>query len=369
MTTPTTLEPQRRADQRILGLDIARAFAIVGMVIVNFKITMGADASATGTLQSFAALFDGRAAALFVVLAGVGASLGSRRASFGDADAKRAAKVTLVKRAVFLFVIGWAFFPIWPADILHYYGLYLAIGAALLFVNDRTLLTVAAGCVVVSLTFILLFDPFANWNLADYSYRGITTPVGFLRNLFVDGFHPVFPWVSFYIFGMWLGRKELRDAALRRRLAVGAGVIVVVTEAAAWALLGPRGSSLDALDDASWRWLFSVEPIPPLPLYVAAGGATAVLIILGSIWMGERLAPAVTRPAVATGQLALTLYVAHVFVGMGVLEAMGRLESQSLEWAVGTSLVFSAAAVIFATLWQSRFDRGPLEWLMRRVAG
>lgn len=28
---------------RIIGLDIARAFAIIGMVIVNFKITMGAE--------------------------------------------------------------------------------------------------------------------------------------------------------------------------------------------------------------------------------------------------------------------------------------------------------------------------------------
>ena len=59
---------------RILGFDIARALAIFGMVIVNFKIAMEAQ---TGThfWLGFAQLFEGRASALFVILAGVGISL------------------------------------------------------------------------------------------------------------------------------------------------------------------------------------------------------------------------------------------------------------------------------------------------------
>ena len=57
--------------KRILGYDIARALAIIGMVIVNFKIVMGADEHGPHWLLSFASLFEGRAAATFVVLAGV----------------------------------------------------------------------------------------------------------------------------------------------------------------------------------------------------------------------------------------------------------------------------------------------------------
>lgn len=360
----------RSVTGRIVGLDIARAFAIVGMVIVNFKITMGAEASGPGWLRTFAALFDGRAAATFVVLAGIGASLGSRRArTGGDGADRRAAQITLAKRALFLFALGWAFFPVWPADILHFYGVYLGIGAVVLFAPSRRLLTLAGVVTGVALVFIVSFDPFQNWNLDDYSYEGITTPSGFVRNLLFDGFHPVFPWVAFYLFGMWLGRTDLRDAAWRRTLALGAAVVVVVTEAAAWVVLGPKGSSLDDLDEESWRWLFSVEPIPPLPLYLIAGGGTAVLVIVGSIWLGQRLSDRISEPLVSTGQLALTLYLAHVFVGMGVLEAMGRLEEQSLEWAVGSSLVFSVAAIAFSWGWRRRFDRGPLEWVLRRLAG
>jgi uncharacterized protein len=359
-----------RQTRRIIGLDIARAFAIVGMVIVNFKITMSAEEEGPQWLRTFAALFDGRAAATFVVLAGIGASLGSRRArTADDPSEQRRAQVTLAKRALFLFVLGWAFYPVWPADILHFYGLYLAIGAVVLFAPDRRLLALAGAAVAIALVFIVSFDPFQNWDLDDYSYRGITSPSGFVRNLFFDGFHPVFPWVAFYLFGMWLGRTDLRDPAWRSQLFRWAVIVVALTEAAAWIVLGPKGSSLDDLDDESWRWLFSVEPIPPLPLYVAAGAGTAVLVILGSIWLGERLSDGLSEPLVSTGQLALTIYLAHVFIGMGTLEALERLENQSLSWAVTTSLAFSVMAMAFSWGWRRRHDRGPLEWIMRRVAG
>lgn len=372
MTADNTItEPAKSmATRRIVGLDIARAFAIVGMVLVNFKITMGAEDSGPTWLRTFAALFDGRAAATFVVLAGIGASLGSRRArESGDPIEQHRARVTLAKRALFLFVLGWLFYQVWPADILHFYGVYLAFGAVVLFVSNSRLLVLAGAAIAVAFVFIVTFDPFQNWDLQDYSYKNIDTPSGFLRNLFFDGFHPVFPWVAFYLFGMWLGRTNLRSQVWRRTLVVSSAIVVVVCEAAAWIVLGPKGASLDDLDDQSWRWLFSVQPIPPLPLYLAAGTGTAVLVIVGSIWIGEHVRSSITEPLVSTGQLALTLYVAHVIVGMGVLEAMGRLENEPLTWAVMTSVVMSICLIAFAWAWRRKFERGPVEWIMRQVAG
>jgi uncharacterized protein len=60
--------------QRVIGFDIARALAIFGMVVVNFKVAMNAE---TGSqfLMSFVGLFEGRASALFVILAGIGVTL------------------------------------------------------------------------------------------------------------------------------------------------------------------------------------------------------------------------------------------------------------------------------------------------------
>ena len=54
---------------------------------------------------------------------------------------------------------------------------------------------------------------------------------------------------------------------------------------------------------------------------------------------------------------------------MGALSAGGRLENQSLPFAVAASAAFYAFAVAFAVLWRKRFDRGPLEWVMRKWSG
>ena len=77
--------------------------------------------------------------------------------------------------------------------------------------------------------------------------------------------------------------------------------------------------------------------------------------------------PAWLRPFIATGQLALTLYVAHVLLGMGTLEAIGRLENQTLPFVLLASVVFCGAGVVFAHLWRSRFRRGPLKAIMRTL--
>ncbi|MEL6625785.1 MAG: heparan-alpha-glucosaminide N-acetyltransferase domain-containing protein, partial [Bacteroidota bacterium] len=59
--------------KRIIGIDVARALAVIGMIIVNFKVVLGEKGESW--LKPFANVFFGKAAALFVVLAGVGLAL------------------------------------------------------------------------------------------------------------------------------------------------------------------------------------------------------------------------------------------------------------------------------------------------------
>ncbi len=65
------------SSKRIVGLDIARALAVLGMVIVNYKVVMVSNAT-QGWLATTTGLLEGRAAATFVVLAGIGLSLMTR---------------------------------------------------------------------------------------------------------------------------------------------------------------------------------------------------------------------------------------------------------------------------------------------------
>jgi uncharacterized protein len=354
--------------QRIHGYDIARALAVFGMVVVNFKTVMHAHADGGAWWLGLFNLLDGRASAIFVILAGVGITLMSNAARLaGDAALLRRERISLLKRAAFLFVTGLLYIAVWPADILHYYGVYIALAAVLLGASNRALLWSAIG---IALAFPLLFlnlDYTSAWNWQTLAYADLWTPAGFARNLLFNGFHPVLPWAAFLVFGLLLGRLPLQQAGLRRKVFWGGLATTVVLETLAWALRAEaqrRGYAPELV-----AYLFSTTPMPPLPLYFFSAVGSSCAVIALCVHAGEawRDAPWL-RPLVRTGQMALTMYVAHVVVGMGLLEQLGLLNEQTLGFAVASALLFCLAAVLFAHLWRGRFKLGPLEWLMRKAS-
>jgi len=362
--------------KRITGFDVARAVAIAGMVVVNFKVVMFAEQRGSGWLQTATGLLEGRAAATFVVLAGVGVALMTARArAEGDLQALERSRSLLMRRAGFLLVVGYLFVLIWPADILHYYAFYIGIGALLLGATNRALWL---WSLLAAALFTGLYTFAGYWDQLDavyLTYDGFWTPVGLVRNLLFNGWHPVLPWVGFYLGGMWLGRQDVRDGGTRWRIigaaatmAAAAEVVASFFEPIVFDIVAKGPSSLGVVADNSA--LLAAEPLPPGPIYLLAAGGTAVVVILlcveaGLRWPGNRA----IRWAAATGELALTVYFAHVLLGMGTLEAIGRLDSQTLGFSVGAAAVFMVAAVGFSVVWRRSHRRGPVEWMMRRVSG
>ena len=356
-----------KAKDRIIGYDFARSLAILGMILVNFKLVLGASKTGSDVLVWSVGLLEGRAAATFVVLAGVGLSLLSRRSrEQGSTQERTKTRRQIWKRALFLFVFGLLYSPIWPPDILHFYGIYLAFGAMILYVPDRHLWRWAGGFTVIFAVMMIVFNYETGWDFDALEYLDFWTPAGMIRHLFFNGFHPVFPWTAFLIAGMWLGRQDVRNSAVRQSILIRSGVILIMSEVASAILIRLFSPSMGT-DIA--EALFTRNMMPPMPLYILSGGATAMIVIVLCIAFTERVKDAKwIQPFVAVGQLALTVYVAHVILGMGIMEAMGWLNSdQTLVFAVTYSFVFYFAMVIFAHLWRQSFKRGPVEWLMRQL--
>jgi uncharacterized membrane protein YeiB len=69
------------------------------------------------------------------------------------------------------------------------------------------------------------------------------------------------------------------------------------------------------------------------------------------------------------GQMALTWYFLHLVVGLGSVVGAGLATSQPLPLAEACGVLFFALAVFVSWLWKRRFRHGPLEWVMRQVAG
>lgn len=354
---------------RIQGYDLARAFAIFGMVIVNFKIVMNAT---TGShyLLGVASLLEGRAAAIFVILAGVGVSLLTKKARESNNQIQiNSHRKSLLKRSLLLIVIGLAYSPIWPADILHFYGFYIIIGAILLTASNRTLLTFS-GLFIVGFVFLLgLFDYESGWNWKTYEYLDFWSIEGMVRHMFYNGFHPVFPWAAFLLIGMWLGRQNVLEKAVRNRLLIGSLILLAGTEFSSHLLINYFTSNPNGLTAEDIISLFGTKPMPPVPLYILSATGSAITFIMICINTSLKHNESnILIPLIYTGQLALTFYVGHVIIGMGFLEAIGRLENQTINFALLSAMIFNIICVMFAYYWKGKYAVGPLEWLFRRLA-
>ncbi len=343
---------------RLDGLDFARFLAFVGMLFVNFKIVMGAEGGSDWLSIATGAL-EGRAAATFVVLAGVGLGLSAMRG-----DMSRTVGVT-VKRAIFLLVLGLVNMLIFDADILHYYAFYFLFGVLLIRLSSRWLAGSVLLIVVSSVGMLLFLDYDAGWDWINYTYQGFWTPTGFVRNLFFNGWHPVFPWLAFLLYGIILGRLSLGDKKTHIRMTAGGALLVVVAETAS-RILKPTLASIHP----ELIYFATTAPIPPMPLYVLSGIGTATVVIgvclLSTEWLSRKGVLAIVNPA---GRQTLTLYVAHIIVGMGVLEVLGMIGGQSIQAATLAATVFCLLSIGYAYYWSRSFKRGPIETLMRKMAG
>eukprot|EP00873_Tetraselmis_striata_P030853 jgi/Tetstr1/451117/TSEL_038153.t1 len=342
---------------RLEGLDLARFFAFAGMVLVNFKIVMGAEGG-EGLLHWLSLLVEGKAAASFVVLAGLGAGLAYAR--FGDNLIG-----TTLKRGAFLLVLGLVNMLIFPADILHYYAFYFLFGAVVLSQSTALLVSamVALNIGFVALVFVLNYD--AGWNWLDYSYVDFWTPAGFVRNLMFNGWHPVIPWFGFFLFGVVLSRIEL-SARRVQLLMIGTGIALVATMTLVSGVLAEILAGLHP----ELSPLATTLPVPPGPLFSITGMASASVLIGLCVWVADHLGSGgFLGVLMATGRQTLTLYVAHIVVGMGLLEAFGLAGGQTAAGATLAAFAFCVVACIYAAGWARLRPRGPLEALMRKVAG
>jgi uncharacterized membrane protein YeiB len=352
---------------RIIGFDVARALAVFGMVFVNFRLACEAE-TGNALLLVLISSMEGRASALFVVLAGIGLAI-LRQASErkGSPHAGRQSKIKLARRAVLLIILGLAYTPIWPADILHFYGFYFLAAIPLLFANNRQLWFAIIGVNVAFCLLFLFLDYNSGWNFETLHYKDFWSAPGMIRHIFFNGFHPVLPWLSFLLLGLWLGKQPLQDRAFRLRIGGIALLFWLGNELISRLhieTLPAEACSEDLLA------VFGPTAMPPIPPYILAAGSLAVVLVCLCIELCLRWPKAKLLLALATtGRMSLSLYVAHVLLGMAVLEAMGLLPGANIETATLAALLFCAGAIIACHHWANRFGTGPLEKVFKKLAG
>lgn len=336
---------------RLAGLDLARYAALVGMVCVNFRLAMHPATASSAWLASAFGFLEGKAAATFVVLAGIGLTLATRHL-----DGATARRWTL-RRAGFLFAVGMANLPIFPADIIHYYGVYFLLAVPVLHARVRTLALAGGALAAASAWTLVRFDYGRGWDWSTLEYTGFWTPAGFARNLLYNGFHPVLPWMALFACGMLLGRLDLHRPALQRRLCRAGAALFAFGQACA---LAARGTP--------WEALAGTSPMPPGPVYLATGTGVAMAVVGACLAIARRWPAGAWTVLAPAGRMTLSLYLAHIVLGMGVLEWMGALDGSATLGAVAAAAAtFIGAGTTAAWWWSRRWQHGPVEAAMRRL--
>ncbi|MCG8473968.1 MAG: DUF418 domain-containing protein [Cytophagales bacterium] len=356
--------------KKITGINVARALAVFGMIIVNFKLVFGE--SGRAWVRSFAGVFDGKAAATFVVLAGMGLALMTNKAlKDGDIGELKILRKKIAVRALFLFAAGLSYIAIWPADILHYYGVYILAVLLLMRRSGKVALVFALVLIFIYPLLMVFWDYEAGWNFISLEYQDFWTLKGFVRNLLFNGFHPVVPWTAFMLTGYWFGKQELNNEKFVKKACWISLIAFFAIQCFSYGAISYLSGG-DKEAAAVLREILGTSPMPPLPVYMLNGIAVSFAVISFSILIARRYKNSKVIDALdKTGQMALTFYVMHVVIGMGLAEAVdfSKMGNYPVEFSVLYALVFCLLCVWFAVVWRKYWNTGPLEWLMKRLTG
>ncbi len=361
---------------RLDGVDLARAVALLGMMLVHVVPTIDWQ---TGEPSVAGMLAGGRAAPLFALLAGLSLCLVRRRDPEGAGSTR-----AIVLRGAVLVVLGLLLGSLDSMPvliILAFYGLMLVALVPFLHLSTRALGAVAGAWLLLAppLHLVLL-------RLAGTDYReqlelsDLAHPGGLLVEATVTGTYPSSVWMGYVLAGAWLGRLPLQRAATAARLAAAGAVLLVASMLVG--LVALRSGVLDGVvADRTWRSLFPSqwavrEVTDPARLLVvgehtssslnvlAATGTAALVLGLCLLVMHVPAAPAALAPLTAAGSMTLSLYTIHVLWVWRENEGGWLVaEDRHVEW-----LVQGVVLVLLAWGWRRTWGRGPLERVVRAIS-
>jgi uncharacterized membrane protein YeiB len=362
---------------RIPSLDVTRAIALVGVVMMNYHSYLNKDKAFYPPRPSFAeqifnplsGILTTRFAATFVLVAGMSIALLVQSAmQSGNAELIRSAQMKLARRGLFLYALGAAVQWIWPGTILFYYGAFLLISAVMCTWSNRILVAVAVASTAVStgLSAWRGYQLFEG-NFTQWLSPAPNSPRNLLIRTFFDYTHPVFPWIAFICAGIILGRNLERLAQLRTRIMLWSGVALFVTFLIRTFVMP---DSITSQSDYVLKRALSTNNQDHSVLHVTSTLAVALLVFccISFVTDSRVTSHAVTFLA-RTGQMTLSIYLAHVLVFNLVVNWLNWIRPTGLDTALVLSLAFYAVAVPASSLYFRRFGIGPCERVYRAFGG
>jgi uncharacterized protein len=345
------------------GPDVVRAVALIGVVVMNYHgylILRGGprgDGWAADLFDPWTGPLSTRFAATFVLVAGVGVTLLTRSAR-GDAARTTEMRWRLARRGLVLYTGGLLLDLVWRGTILPFYGAMFVLAAVLFTLRARWVLAIGAvaamaGAAIRWWRYERALDGADTTWLTDPGGRSVR---GLVFDVFVNGTHPLLPWLAFFCAGIVvarvLGTAWWRAAVLGTGLTLYAGATIVSSAA----------SSERAVT------VLSVDPFERGLCYTASALGTALVAYALISWLADHFTDSPVVSALRdAGTMSLSLYVAHALVFNLVVGWLEWVRPAGLDVALTFALAFWAVGITSAVVWHRHLGRGPAERLYRRL--
>ncbi len=375
------------AARRVIGVDVARGLALIGMMAVHIL----PEVNAQGQMSDAWIVSVGKAAALFAVLAGVGIAFGSGGRRRPTGRKWTAASVSLVVRALMIGAVGLLLGHVVSPDsahvILAYYAVLFVLAIPLLSLSTRALVVLAAAVTLFMPVLSHLVRaqlpvaPDSNPSFTDL----VTEPTRVVTELALTGVFPALPWLAYLCVGVAVGRSALDARGVVIKIGVIGVAIAFAASAGSWLVMNVAGGwrhlesvAMTTMDPEEYTdlivwgfsgvtptstpwWLGIMAPHSSTTFDIAFTIGTSLAVLSACLLLG-RVASSVLVPLAAAGSMTFTLYTAHLLM----LGAPFQPDSEA------TTFVIQLVVVVgFALLWRRWFSRGPLEaavwWVTRKV--
>lgn len=344
-------QPVRRG-ARLVGVDVARGLAVLGMFVAHLGLERSTDLlSTTGWFW----IADGRSSALFATLAGVGVAFMTQKAyRTGDATGFRTQRIRIAKRAGVLLVLGWVLVLLGTpvAVILGAYAALFVLVLPFLRLRPAALLGVAAVVVAVMPTLVLVTRTvlLGSTDHEDYNEIGrFTISVPVLAELW-SGYYPALSWLTYVLVGLAIGRMGLASARVQALLLVAGAAVAAVGYGA--------GIALEDTVGAAVRPFVTIAPHADTTFEIVGNVGVALAVTGLCLLLTTRVAAVrvLLTPVSATGSMSLTVYALQIVVIAILGEAAVRNPASNLPL-----LLLVLGTFVFATVWQRTLGQGPLE--------
>jgi hypothetical protein len=345
---------------RLIGIDVTYAFALVGCVIFGFSYTIGDLVQSSLTHTKFNVFFD-VFPALFFFLNGFTVTLTMRDRRISN----RKLLSYSGKRGSVLLLTGLLFCGVWPMNIFIASGMMFLIVPFVAQWNTIILRIVTLLIIVFGVTLLFLDVPTHTvYSFPSLGGGEIYNGLGFL---FFNGYYSLLPWAVFFTSGLIFGRSEIRprgvlppSSLLGLALIASAFVIHKYAKVLDTDALVLRRSDLFFMNI---RLLF--------PAFCLYGIGFSIVLLNLFIFTFRKLQSATLLKFFQTvSSMKYSVVLFYTLIGFITISAT-NVEFFSKRIILFFYVILSTALTFYLPfLWRKKVtEQGPMEFVIKRISG